>query len=257
VSARRSDRPERTNRDFWDDDADAYQDVHGAQLDTDAPAWGVWSVPESELGVLGDVRGRDVLELGCGAAQWSIRLARRGARCVGLDQSAGQLRHARRAVAGAGVHVPLLCASATSVPLRGERFDVVFCDHGAMSFCDPYETVPEAARLLRRGGLLAFNISTLLRMLCFPQDDPDGAISRRLRGRWFRSDRWFDWGDGTIDYQMPYGEWIRLFRTHGLVVEDLRELRAPKGAKTTYPDYTTREWARRWPAEEIWSVRKA
>ncbi len=38
-------------------------------------AWGVWRIPETELGVLGDVSGLDVLELGCGAAQWSIALA--------------------------------------------------------------------------------------------------------------------------------------------------------------------------------------
>ncbi|MGI9184330.1 MAG: RNA polymerase sigma factor [Solirubrobacteraceae bacterium] len=41
-------------------------------------AWGVWQRPESELNVLGDVAGRDVLELGCGAAQWSIALRERG-----------------------------------------------------------------------------------------------------------------------------------------------------------------------------------
>ena len=49
--------------------------------------WGLWQIPESELGILGDVAGKDVLELGCGAAQWSILLARQGARVVGLDNS--------------------------------------------------------------------------------------------------------------------------------------------------------------------------
>ena len=57
-------------------------------------AWGVWQVPESELQVLGDVRDKDVLELGCGAAQWSIALARVGARPVGIDLSERQLDHA-------------------------------------------------------------------------------------------------------------------------------------------------------------------
>ena len=76
---------ERTNRAFWDADADAYQAVHAEQFDRELCAWGVWGVPESELGVLGDVDGRDVLELGCGAAQWSVGLAHRGARAVGLD----------------------------------------------------------------------------------------------------------------------------------------------------------------------------
>ena len=64
-------------------------------------AWGVWQIPEAELHVLGDVDGRDILELGCGAAQWSIALAQAGARPVGLDLSDRQLEHARRLDRGA------------------------------------------------------------------------------------------------------------------------------------------------------------
>jgi SAM-dependent methyltransferase len=247
--------PERLNRRFWDDDADDYQAEHEAQLDVATMGWGVWDLPESELNVLGDVSGLDVLEFGCGAAQWAIKLARTGARVTGLDQSRGQLRHAATKVADAGVEVRLTCASATAVPLRDASFDVVFCDHGAMSFCDPHRTVPEVARLLRPGGLFAFNSSTLLRNLCYPAGDPDAPITRRLHAKYFGA-RAFDWGDGTIDFQIPHGEWIALFREVGLVVEDLLELRAPKHASSTYMDYVDHSWARRWPAEEIWRVRK-
>ena len=42
--------------------------------------WGVFGVPESSLGTLGDVVGLDVVELGCGTAYVSAWLARRGAR---------------------------------------------------------------------------------------------------------------------------------------------------------------------------------
>jgi SAM-dependent methyltransferase len=252
---RRRREPERTNRRFWDADADAYQAAHGEQLAGAEPGWGTYQRPESELQILDPVDGRDVLELGCGAAQWSVHLARAGARAVGLDQSRRQLRHGARGVAAAGVEVRLVCASASATPFTDASFDVVFCDHGAMSFCDPATTVPEAARLLRPGGQLAFSISTLLRNVCFPLGDPDARVSRRLHQPCFR-DRGFDWGEGTIDFQMLTGAWIRLFRRHGFEVEDLVELRAPKRAPTTYPDYVDRKWARRWPAEEIWRVRK-
>lgn len=247
--------PERLNRSFWDDDADDYQAEHESQLDVEMMGWGTWNLPESDLNVLGDPSGLDVLEYGCGGAQWAIKLARSGANVIGLDQSRGQLRHAASKVSAAAVPVGLVCASATAVPLHDASFDVVFCDHGAMSFCDPYRTVPEVARLLRSGGLLAFNISSLLRNLCFPPGDPDAPISRRLHGKWFGA-RAFDWGDGTIDFQIPHGEWISLFREHDLVVEDLLELRPPKHATSTYWDYVDHTWARRWPAEEIWRVRK-
>jgi ubiquinone/menaquinone biosynthesis C-methylase UbiE len=121
----------------------------------------MWQLPESELRVLGDVAGKDVLELGCGAAQWSILLAREGARVVGLDYSERQLEHARASLTGAGVEVQLVHASAESLPFPDKSFDIVLADHGANRFVDPYAWVPEAARVLRRGGLLAFSESTL------------------------------------------------------------------------------------------------
>jgi hypothetical protein len=66
----------------------------------------------------------------------------------------------------------------------------------------------------------------------------------------------FDWGEGTVDFHRTYGGWMRCFRDHGFVVEDLIELVPPDGATTTY-DFAPVEWARRWPAEEIWVARKA
>src|SRR5437588_4336418 len=87
---------ERHNRAFWDADADDYQAAHAPQLDTFT--WGVWRIPESEVRALGELDGLDVLELGCGDARSSVVLAAQGARVIGLDQSRGQLRHARALV---------------------------------------------------------------------------------------------------------------------------------------------------------------
>ncbi len=71
------------NRRRWNAGADEYQEPHAAQItEHDAhrrPGLGCVGIPESRLKVLGEVAGKDVLELGCGAAQWSIALARRGA----------------------------------------------------------------------------------------------------------------------------------------------------------------------------------
>jgi 2-polyprenyl-3-methyl-5-hydroxy-6-metoxy-1,4-benzoquinol methylase len=104
------------NRTLWDERSADYQATHGGQLAASGgAAWGVWQIPESELRVLGEVGGRDVLELGCGAAQWSIALHQQGARVTALDNSARQLGHARALVASAGVEFPLVHASAESL----------------------------------------------------------------------------------------------------------------------------------------------
>jgi SAM-dependent methyltransferase len=91
------------NRRHWDAQADTYQSLHGAQLAASGgSAWGSWQQPEAELDVLGEVAGRDVLELGCGAAQKSIALHGRGARVTALDLSERQLEHARELMQATG-----------------------------------------------------------------------------------------------------------------------------------------------------------
>ena len=248
-----SDHDER-NRDFWDDYSDTYQADHGPQLAVHGAAWGVWQVPENELGILGDVAGRDVLELGCGAAQWSIVLTTRGARAIGLDISLRQLEHAARLMDAAGVAVPLIHASAEAVPLPDASLDVIFCDHGAMVFADPNVTVPETARLLRDGGVLAFSMHTPIAEACWPPGSDEPV--EWLANDYFGMHR-VDLGEsGHAEFQLPYGEWIRLFARSGFVVEDLIELRPSPEATSTYYDEPARDWGQRWPLEHIWKVRR-
>jgi SAM-dependent methyltransferase len=241
------------NRAAWDRISDEYQARNAAFIGRkDEPRWGLWQLPDSELGILGDVAGKDVLELGCGAAQWSILLAGRGASVVGLDNSERQLEHARRLMADAGVDFPLVHAAAEDVPLPDGSFDVVFCDHGAMTFGDPYGTVPEVARLLRPGGLFAFSHSTPLSMCCWEDD----SYAPRLTAPYFGLHRFDDVPGEPTEFNLPYGEWIRLFRECGFSVEALVEVRPPEGAETTYRTPEETEWARSWPMEEIWKCRR-
>lgn len=244
--------PTKRNRRAWNGRSDAYQAMHDPQLSGNPLAWGVWGIPEAQLAVLGDVEGRDVLEFGCGAAQWCIALAQRGARPVGMDLSDRQLAHARRLMTEAGAPFPLVHATAERAPFADASFDVVFCDHGAMTFARPERTVAEASRLVRPGGIVAFNMCSPLHDICW--DPVSDKIASRLIENYFTLDEIED--DEAVCYQLPHGAWIRLFRRHGLVVEDLIELRPPDGAQTTYEDFVSLDWARQWPAENIWKLSK-
>jgi SAM-dependent methyltransferase len=241
------------NREHWDRQADEYQAIHGPQLDVDDLIWGSWSIPESEVGALGEIAGHDILELGCGAARWSIELVRRRARPVGLDNSARQLEHARGLMAEAGVEFPLFHASAEEIPLPDESFDLVFSDHGALSWADPHVVVPEVARVLRQGGTLAFNVSSPLLAICY--DEEADRLDTRLHRSYFEL-RTAAEGDGAVTYELNDGDWIRLLRSSGFENERLIELRPPEGATTTYSDYVPYEWARNWAAEHLWVARR-
>jgi ubiquinone/menaquinone biosynthesis C-methylase UbiE len=248
----------RRNRTHWESQSAAYQSANASQLNRwDRLAWGVWDTPEDDIMALGDVRGLDALEFGCGASQFGIKVAMRGARVTGLDFSGTQLRQGLAHMHETGVHVPLVQADGERIPLRDGSFDLVFCDHGVMGFADPYATVPEVARVLRPGGRFVFNGTTPWIWVAWG-DEGDEA-TREMRNDYFGLRR-VDSTDPewqTTEFQLTYGDWIRLFGAHGLLVEDLIELRPSEGAETTYDDYAPLAWARAFPSEHIWKVRRA
>jgi ubiquinone/menaquinone biosynthesis C-methylase UbiE len=245
----------RANRAYWDRVSDSYQEGNADFLAHEELHWGMWQIPDSELGILGDVSGKDVFELGCGAAQCGIVLARAGARVVGMDNSSRQLEHARRAVAAAGVELELVHGSAESLPFPDASFDVVFADHGANRFADPYLWVPEAARVLRPGGLLAFSGGTPFEAICVNLETD--SWDEQLHRPYFGLHRVTYGEDDAVEFELPYGEWIRVFREAGLLVEALVEVRPPDDATSTYRNEAETDWARRWPMEQIWKARKA
>jgi SAM-dependent methyltransferase len=247
----------RTNLASWEADSADYQARNAAQLNQwDWLGWGTWDVPEDDVRALGDVAGIDALELGCGACQTGIKVTKRGARVVGLDFSANQLRQGVANMTEANVVFPLVRASAEELPFADRSFDLVFCDHGATSFTDPHVTIPEVGRVLRTGGLLVFNIATPFIWTAWGADD--APPSRTLRTPYFEMGRSeMPDGDGaSVEWQLTYGEWIRLFRENGFVVEDLIELRPQEGASTTYVGYAPYDWARDFPGEHIWRARR-
>ena len=208
--------------------------------------------PKRSSAILGDVAGLTTVELGCGAAQWSIALARAGATAIGVDLSEAQLRAAWAAASEAGVAVRLIHASAEALPLPDASADIAFCDWGASRFADPDAWVPEAARILRPGGLLAFSTASPLVDMCWATGADAPTESLVIDA--FGLDRVVD--DETTEFQRTNGAWIALFRAQGLLVEDLIELQAPADATSSYWDDVAHAWARRWPAEQIWRLRR-
>jgi ubiquinone/menaquinone biosynthesis C-methylase UbiE len=243
----------RINRLHWERQAAGYERRVGRFLSgRKAMAWGLWRLPESTFQFLGPVRDRAVLEIGCGAARWLVGLQSLGARPVGLDLSRRRLEQARTEMHGGRRRFPLLEADAGRLPLRDASFDIVFCDWGALTFADPALTIPEAARVLRPGGRLVFATSSPWRVVA--HDPRRDRITRTLQRDYFDLHR-VDYTT-EVNFVLPYGEWIRLFRAHGLSVDRLHEVRAPARATSPYLSKSERAWGRRWPLENIWQLTK-
>ena len=169
--------------------------------------WGKWSLPESEVGMMPELDGKDVVELGCGTAYFGAWLKRHGARrVVGVDVTPAQLETARRMNEEFGLGLEFLEENAEHTSLPDESFDLVFSEYGASIWCDPTLWILEAARLLRPGGELVFMRGSTLRNLCVPVDE--GPATDRLllpQNGLYR----IDWQEGDMsgsEFHAPTGE---------------------------------------------------
>ena len=221
----------------------------------DQITWGIFGIKEEDLGSpLGDVGGLDVLDLGCGTGYFSARLAKQGARPVGVDPTPAQLATARRMQKATGITFPLIEAAGERVPLPDASFDLVFSEYGASLWADPKLWVPEAARLLRPKGRLVFMTNSMTAMLATPDvGDVTERLERPQRGMYR-----FEWpGELGVEFHLTHGAWIDLLRAHGFEIERLIDVyAAPDSVRHDYYGYVSPEWARKWPAEEIWCARK-
>jgi SAM-dependent methyltransferase len=210
----------------WDRYADEYQATHGDFLGDSGFLWGPEGHTEDSLGVLGEVAGRDVLEIGSGAGQCSRWVRTRGGRGFGLDLSHRQLQHSLRLDAETGVAVPSLRGTATHLPFRSASFDVVFSSFGALQFVSDIDgCVGEVSRVLRTGGRFAFSITHPTRWM-FP-DDPGPAGLTATQSYWDRTP-YVEVDDASgmvayVEHHRTLGDWVRLLSRAGFVLVDLVE----------------------------------
>ncbi len=221
----------RANRHWWDGAADWYQHEHGEFLGDARFLWSPESVYEDDVQLLGPVKGRRVLEVGCGAAQCSRWLAAQGAQVVGFDLSARQLAHARRIDDALGLEpLRLVQADATVLPFADETFDIACSAFGAVPFVEDSATVMrEAARVLRPGGRWVFAVPHPFRW-CLPDDPGEGGL--RVRDSYFDRRAYVEQDeDGVatyVEHHRTLGDRVRELTAAGLLLRDLVEPEYPE-----------------------------
>ena len=157
----------------WDEMSDRYQ--RHAVISTDDVHYGPLIPGDGELRLLGDVRGKHVLELACGAAQNAIALAKSGACVTAVDLSSKQLAHARRLATSEGVDVALIQADIECLTMfPDESFDIIISSNGIEFVTDIDGCLREWHRVLRPGGIAV--ISTVHPLGAFEWDEGQGAL---------------------------------------------------------------------------------
>jgi len=248
------------NRDHWDRTAPTMVAAAERLWATRSITWGMWDVPEAELGLLGapplDLGGVRSVELGCGTAYVSAWLARRGARVTGIDVSTRQLATARRLAAEHSLPITLVEGDAEATGLESSAFDLVVSEYGASLWCEPERWIAEAARLLRPGGRLAFLTTSRFVTLASPVDG-SLPVTERFERAWFGQTR-FDWRGavdlpGGIEFVLAAPDWFRTLRAAGFEVVHHEEIAAPGDADGTRYGIPA-AWAQRWPSEQTWGA---
>lgn len=144
------------------------------------------------LRMLGDVRGRRVLDAGCGHGYLARMLASRGAQVTGVEPAESLFAYAADKEARDPRGIRYLQADLCRLPDLGEPFDMVVASMVLMAIPDWAAAMKACARVLAPGGLFVFAITHP----CFERLAP----SWREHGE-FRSREYF----AEYDIPGPYG----------------------------------------------------
>lgn len=236
---------DRASRFWWDSDAEDYHRRHGGFLGTDRPdgdfVWCPEGLREADLGLLGPIEGRDILEVGCGSALCARWLAANGAgRVVGIDISAGMLGRAAAAIAASpGPQPYLVQASAQRLPLAANSFDAACSAFGAVPFvADTAGVMAEVARVLRPGGRWVFSVNHPFRWAFLDDPGPEGLIATLS---YFDRTPYTEYEDGRLTYvehHRTVGDRIRDIVSAGLVLDDLIEPEWPEDGETSWEQWS-------------------
>ena len=217
----------------WEELANWYDKKQGETGDL----WHRALIDPMMLKVVGNSRGKEVLDLGCGNGYLSRRLARRGASVTAVDASLRMIRNAKRHDLKNSAKVNYIRSDASRLKGIGSgRFDLVVANMSLMDIADAEGAIGEAARVLKRGGRFVASICHQ----CFDVMSNSGwmaeksinrpvVVYRKVRGYRRPFSERVPWNLGndrrryTRGFHRPLNWYARALRSHGLAITALEE----------------------------------
>lgn len=131
-------------------------------------------------------KGREVLDIGCGAGVEVVRFARGGANVTGVDIAASAIELTRQNLAQQGLSARLEVADGEALPFADESFDFVYA-HGVVQYTQSdRRLIGEVKRVLKPGGLAMFQaynriswLNALSKIMKVPLEHEDAPVLKR------------------------------------------------------------------------------
>jgi SAM-dependent methyltransferase len=245
-------------RESWNRLSARYQKTHAIR--TDSAHYGPYAPDENRLGLLGDVQGKRILELGCGGGQCSIAFARQGAECVAVDLSDAQIAYARQLAAQEEAAITFVRSDMAAFleTLPESAFDIAFSAYAFQYVEDLGRVFRGTRRALKPGGLFVFSL-----------DHPLNDITACENGRVYLSESYFARGRRYWNWDLPgseerapfysfhrtVGDFLNLLTDAGFLVERLLEPEPTAEGHDPWEDPTEIERYAAIPATIIWKAR--
>jgi ubiquinone/menaquinone biosynthesis C-methylase UbiE len=194
----------------WNIISESYQEHERISLED--VHYGPISPGESDLRLLGEVSGKDVLEAGCGGGQNTIVLSKWGARSVGLDISERQIKYAQQLAKKEGVSASFHVGNMEYMSVfQSESFDIVLSSFAVGYVANLQRAFQEVHRVLRKDGLFVF-------CAVHPIVIRGKAIRRRKGRAWVIRD-YFNRRSNKWTWKTPKGK-VATFYEHHRTVQD-------------------------------------
>ncbi len=209
----------------WDNAADAWVEH------ADSSVYQKQFLQPRMLALVGDVRGRRLLDLGCGEGAYARELAGRGARVTGIDGSRRLIDAARQRTKDAGADIDYHCLNANALDGISEgAFDLIVASMVMMNVEDYPGTMREAHRVLAPGGAICISITHP----CFSAPVSDWVGGKGRRPQHFAVDRYFEriaWEDRiaptfktpTLRRHRPLEDYMKGAIDAGFVLREFQE----------------------------------
>jgi len=203
-------------KDYWDENSKYYQEDSKIKIGIH---YGPGAPFEDKLRLLGKLKGKKILEIGCGGAQCGIAMAKKGAKVTGIDQSIEQLNFAKNLADKNKVNIKLIKGTFQDLKkIKSNCYDIAFSAFAFQYSPDLLKLFKQINRILKKKGLFVFSLDHPFFRIINPK-------TLKSQGSYFKTGRYTEKTDSIdfVGYNNTVSELFNPLVKAGFIVEEMIE----------------------------------